>query len=64
MPEPGRERPRPGDRAPGDRNGPAMGGRMQISPMLDGRNDTPSSWQMAGLDVRDRALHEMGWVER
>jgi acetyl esterase/lipase len=35
---------------------------MLICPMLDDRNNTPSSLQMAGLDVWDHALNEMGWT--
>jgi acetyl esterase/lipase len=37
-----------------DRGGPALAGQLLICPMLDDRNDTPSSWQMAGLGVWDR----------
>jgi putative nucleotidyltransferase with HDIG domain len=45
-----------------DRGGPALAGQMLRCPMLDDRNDTPSSWQMAGLDVWDRVSNETGWT--
>jgi acetyl esterase/lipase len=45
-----------------DRGGPALAGQMLICPMLDDRNDTPSSWQMAGLGNWDRAANEVGWT--
>jgi hypothetical protein len=35
---------------------------LLICPMLDDRNDTPSSWQMAGLGNWDRAQNEVGWT--
>ena len=44
-----------------DQDGPALLGQMLICPMLDDRNDTPSSLQMAGLGVWDHAANEFGW---
>ena len=45
-----------------DRGGPALAGQLLLCPMLDDRNDTPSSWQMAGIGVWDRAANEVGWT--
>jgi len=45
-----------------DRGGPALAGQMLMCPMLDDRNDTPSSRQMAGLGVWDHAANEIGWT--
>jgi acetyl esterase/lipase len=45
-----------------DRGGPALAGQLLICPMLDDRNDTPSSRQMAGLGVWDRAANAVGWT--
>ena len=45
-----------------DRGGPALAGQLLICPMLDDRNDTPSSRQMAGLGNWDRAQNEVGWT--
>jgi acetyl esterase/lipase len=45
-----------------DRGGPALAGQLLICPMLDDRNDTPSSWQMAGLGIWDHATNEVGWT--
>jgi acetyl esterase/lipase len=45
-----------------DRGGPALTAQMLMCPMLDDRNDTPSSGQMAGLGVWDRASNETGWT--
>lgn len=45
-----------------DRGGPALIGQMLLCPMLDDRNDTPSSVQMAGLGVWDRTANETGWT--
>ncbi|GAA3133865.1 alpha/beta hydrolase [Planomonospora alba] len=44
-----------------DRGGPALAGQLLMCPMLDDRNDTPSSHQMAGLGVWDRTANETGW---
>jgi acetyl esterase/lipase len=45
-----------------DRGGPALAGQLLVCPMLDDRNDTPSSLQMAGLGVWDHAANEVGWT--
>ncbi|MEU6494457.1 alpha/beta hydrolase [Streptomyces sp. NPDC046984] len=44
-----------------DRGGPALLGQLLSSPMLDDRNDTPSSHQMAGLGLWDRTSNKTGW---
>ncbi len=45
-----------------DRGGPALAGQMLMCPMLDDRNDTPSSMQMAGVGVWERGENEVGWT--
>ncbi|MES5817645.1 alpha/beta hydrolase [Streptomyces sp. RG80] len=45
-----------------DRGGPRPIGQVLMCPMLDDRNDTPSSHQMAGLGVWDRTANETGWT--
>jgi acetyl esterase/lipase len=45
-----------------DRKGPRPVGQVLMCPMLDDRNDTPSSHQMAGLGVWDRTANETGWT--
>ncbi|GAA1000782.1 alpha/beta hydrolase [Acrocarpospora macrocephala] len=45
-----------------DRGGPALIGQLLICPMLDDRNDTVSSHQMAGLGVWDRTSNDTGWT--
>ncbi|GGR84431.1 esterase [Streptomyces humidus] len=45
-----------------DRRGPRPIGQLLMCPMLDDRNDTPSSHQMAGLGVWDRTANETGWT--
>jgi acetyl esterase/lipase len=45
-----------------DRGGPALAGQLLGCPMLDDRNDTPSSRQMAGLGIWDRAANDVGWT--
>lgn len=45
-----------------DRGGPALAGQLLICPMLDDRNNTPSSRQMTGLGVWDHAANEVGWT--
>jgi acetyl esterase/lipase len=45
-----------------DRNGPRISGQMLLCPMLDDRNDTPSSYQMAGLGIWDHAANAVGWT--
>ncbi|MGQ4335237.1 alpha/beta hydrolase [Streptomyces hayashii] len=45
-----------------DRRGPRPIGQLLMCPMLDDRNDTPSSHQMAGVGVWDRTANETGWT--
>lgn len=45
-----------------DRGGPQLIGQVLMCPMLDDRNDSPSSYQMAGLGVWDRTANETGWT--
>jgi acetyl esterase/lipase len=45
-----------------DRGGPRPIGQLLMCPMLDDRNDTVSSHQMAGLGVWDRTANETGWT--
>jgi acetyl esterase/lipase len=45
-----------------DRGGPRLRGQMLLCPMLDDRNDTPSSHQMTGLGIWDRGANEVGWT--
>ena len=45
-----------------DRGAPALLGQLLACPMLDDRNETPSSWQMAGQGVWDRAANDVGWT--
>ncbi|MET9761926.1 alpha/beta hydrolase [Streptomyces sp. NPDC006372] len=45
-----------------DRKGPQPIGQLLMCPMLDDRNDTPSTYQMAGLGVWDRTANETGWT--
>jgi acetyl esterase/lipase len=45
-----------------DRKGPQPIGQVLMCAMLDDRNDTPSSHQMAGLGVWDRTANETGWT--
>ncbi|MFE5812351.1 alpha/beta hydrolase [Streptomyces sp. NPDC056479] len=45
-----------------DRGGPELIGQMLMCPMLDDRNDSPSTHQMAGLGVWDRTANETGWT--
>ncbi|GIH26467.1 esterase [Acrocarpospora phusangensis] len=45
-----------------DRGGPGLIGQMLICPMIDDRNDTVSSHQMAGLGVWDRTSNDTGWT--
>ncbi|KOG34195.1 alpha/beta hydrolase [Streptomyces resistomycificus] len=44
-----------------DRKGPRPLGQLLMCPMLDDRNETLSSHQMAGLGVWDRTANETGW---
>ncbi|MFJ7074040.1 alpha/beta hydrolase [Streptomyces sp. NPDC098781] len=45
-----------------DRKGPELLGQMLMCPMLDDRNDSPSTHQMTGLGVWDRTANETGWT--
>jgi len=45
-----------------DRGGPRLIGQMLMCPMLDDRNDSPSSRQMAGRGVWDHTANETGWT--
>jgi acetyl esterase/lipase len=45
-----------------DRQGPLLIGQVLMCPMLDDRNDTLSTHQMAGLGVWDRTANETGWT--
>ena len=45
-----------------DRGGPRLRGQMLLCPMLDDRNDTSSSLQMAGLGLWDRGANAVGWT--
>ncbi|MFB7508011.1 alpha/beta hydrolase [Streptomyces broussonetiae] len=44
-----------------DRGGPAPIGQLLLCPMLDDRNDTFSSHQMAGVDLWDRTSNATAW---
>ena len=44
-----------------DRGGPVAAGQMLIYPMLDDRNETPSTAQFEGLGVWDRISNQTGW---
>ncbi len=44
-----------------DRHGPALVGQMLICPMLDDRNETPSSFELDGEGVWDRTSNFTGW---
>jgi acetyl esterase/lipase len=44
-----------------ERGGPVPLAQMLLSPMLDDRNDTPSSLQMAGLGIWDHQMNAVGW---
>ncbi|MEU7423028.1 alpha/beta hydrolase [Streptomyces sp. NPDC040750] len=45
-----------------DRQGPPPLGQLLMYPMLDDRNDSFSSHQMAGLGAWDRTANETGWT--
>lgn len=44
-----------------DRSGPAPIGQLLLSPMLDDRDNTCSSHQMAGVDTWDRTSNSTAW---
>jgi acetyl esterase/lipase len=45
-----------------DRGGPALAGQLLLCPMLDDRNDSFSSRQMAGRGLWDATANETGWT--
>ncbi|SEG82355.1 Acetyl esterase/lipase [Thermomonospora echinospora] len=45
-----------------DRGGPTPAGQVLLCPMLDDRNETPSSHQMEGLGIWDRNSNDTGWT--
>jgi acetyl esterase/lipase len=45
-----------------DRGGPDLIAQMLLCPMLDDRNETPSSYQMAAIGIWDRGANEVGWT--
>ena len=45
-----------------DNGGPALVGQLLSCPMLDDRVDTPSAWQLAGMDTWDRSAVLTGWT--
>ncbi|MFJ9821528.1 alpha/beta hydrolase [Streptomyces sp. NPDC101151] len=44
-----------------DRGGPTLIGQLLMCPMLDDRNNTFSSHQMAGIDIWDRTSNATAW---
>jgi acetyl esterase/lipase len=44
-----------------DRGGPALSFQLLIYPMLDDRNDTPSSYEIVDVGIWDRATNLGGW---
>jgi acetyl esterase/lipase len=44
-----------------ERGGPALSAQMLLCPMLDDRNDTASSLQMAGVGVWDHQMNGIAW---
>jgi acetyl esterase/lipase len=44
-----------------DRGGPQIFAQMVLWPMLDDRNDTPSSFQMLGVGMWDQISNQTGW---
>ena len=45
-----------------DRSGPALIGQLLLCPMLDDRNNSYSTRQMAGLGIWDRSFNQVGWT--
>ncbi len=45
-----------------DRGGPALVGQVLMCPMLDDRNQTPSSFELEGVGVWDRVSNQTGWA--
>jgi acetyl esterase/lipase len=44
-----------------DRQGPTLAGQVLMCPMLDDRNDSPSSHELIGEGIWDRTSNETGW---
>jgi acetyl esterase/lipase len=44
-----------------DRGGPGLAGQILMCPMLDDRNETPSSYELDGEGVWDRGSNLTGW---
>ncbi|AYY15321.1 alpha/beta hydrolase [Actinobacteria bacterium YIM 96077] len=44
-----------------DRGGPAIAGQMLLCPMIDDRNDSPSTHQYGGTAVWSRSSNDVGW---
>lgn len=44
-----------------DRNSPTILAQLLLSPMLDDRNDSPSTQQMRGVGIWDSSSNETGW---
>lgn len=44
-----------------DNGGPALAAQILVTPMLDDRNETISSYQIDGIGVWDRGSNEVGW---
>jgi acetyl esterase/lipase len=44
-----------------DLGGPVLAGQLLIYPMIDDRNETPSSHQVDGFGVWDRGSNDTGW---
>jgi acetyl esterase/lipase len=45
-----------------ERGGPAIGGQILVSPMLDDRNDSVSAHQIDGVGVWDQGSNAIGWT--
>ncbi|CAF0867169.1 unnamed protein product [Rotaria sordida] len=45
-----------------DRKGPELHGQLLICPMLDDRNQTPSTYQFEGMGIWDRQSNLTGWA--
>jgi acetyl esterase/lipase len=45
-----------------DRGRPALVGQVLMCPMLDDRNETPSSFELEGVGVWDRTSNQTGWA--
>jgi acetyl esterase/lipase len=45
-----------------DRAGPTLVGQVLMCPMIDDRNQTPSSFELEGVGVWDRTSNQTGWA--